>query len=372
MKKFLLTIVISLFLIIGIGNVNASDINHFYAKADNNVIFKDKVDGDAALAGQTVNSRGNILGIGFIAGETVNQYGKIEYGFIAGNNVNIKGKVKNSLYIAGNNITFDKDCSVGKDIFIAGENIILDGNIKRDINIYGTNVTIKKDVTISGNINLKSSNITIEDGVVIKGTLKYSEDAIVSIKDKDSINKIVKIKKIENKSIDTRELASSMINIVIVFLVLVILLPKSVENTTNNYLKKKTGDYIRGFGNGLLLLICLPIVCFMLLVSNIGFNLGLIFSALYLIGLYLSFIYAGIIFGNLLLVKLLKLKSNRYFSGIIGILLIKILTIIPVVGVIITLLSVTIGLNAIYCLMFNKKKEDIKVIKQDKKNKKSN
>lgn len=357
MKKLLFTLLIGVSLIFGINSINAKEINHFYSNANENITLDETINGDSALAGQNIDLKGDIQGIGFMAGETITHEGKSLYGFIAGNNINIKGEIEKSLYIAGNNIIFDKNAKIGNDAQIAGENITLEGQINRDINGYASNIVIKEGTTIKGNINLNANKITIENNVIINGTLKYNEDATISIKNKDNIGKIKTTKAEIEKKVDTKKLVSSMINIIIVFLVLVILLPKTVEKTTTNYLNKNLTGYLRSMGTGILLLICIPIICLMLLISNIGVALGLITSCIYIIGLYLSYIYSGVIFGNLLLVKLLKLNSNKYLSGIIGILLIKVLSIIPIIGVIVSVVAIIIGLDAIYRLIFTEKKK---------------
>ena len=361
MKKFIFTLILVITLITGIGTVNANEINNFYSKIDDNLTFKKDVNGDTALIGQKINSKGNIFGIGFIAGETVNAEGQIDYGFFAGNNIKIKGNIKNSLYIAGNNIIFAKTATIGKDAFIAGENITLEGNLKRNVKLYGTSINIKEGTTINGNINIKANDITIENNVIINGTLKYNEDSKINIKNKDTIKNVKTIKTKENKKINTANLLNSLFNIVVVFIVIITILPKSADKTIKAYQDKNVKSYIKSCGNGLLILVCMPIICLMLLMSNIGVNLGLILSGTYLIALYLSYIYSGLIFGDLLLVKVLNLKPNKYLNGIIGVLLIKILAIIPTVGAIVTLLSITLGLNAIYNLIIVKsKKQDSK------------
>ena len=358
MKKKIFGILIMLTLF-AIAPVEAKEINSFHMVSDDKVTFEDTVNGDSAIAGNLVDIIGNIDGIGFIAGQTVNVNGNLEYGFLAGQNVNINGQISKNIYAAGETITLSKDANIGKDLFLAGNSINLNGNIQRNINIYASTVTIKKGTTINGNITIEASNIKVEDGASIKGTLKYNEDAKNDINDNSSIGKITTYEKEKNEGFNTSEILSSILNMVVVFLSITIIIPKTLDKTNEIY-EKKNNNYIKNIGIGFLILICVPLISLILLASNIGVYLGLILVALYAIAIYLSFIISGYILGNLILVKLMKLNTNKYLSGIIGIILLKILMVIPVLSTIICLIAITLGLATIWNLLQKDEEENKK------------
>lgn len=358
MKKKIFGILIMLTLFV-IAPVEAKEINSFHMVSDDKVTFEDTVNGDSAIAGNLVDIIGNIDGIGFIAGQTVNVNGNLEYGFLAGQNVNINGQISKNIYAAGETITLSKDANIGKDLFLAGNSINLNGNIQRNINIYASTVTIKKGTTINGNITIEASNIKVEDGASIKGTLKYNEDAKNDINDNSSIGKITTYEINKDEGFNTSEILSSILNMVVVFLSITIIIPKTLDKTNEIY-EKKNNNYIKNIGIGFLILICVPLISLILLASNIGVYLGLILVALYAIAIYLSFIIAGYILGNLILVKLMKLNTNKYLSGIIGIILLKILMVIPVLSTIICLIAITLGLATIWNLLQKDEEENKK------------
>ena len=144
---------------------------------------------------------------------------------------------------------------------------------------------------------------------------------------------------------------------VIVFLVIALLLPKTISKTEEIYNDKKGKGYIRNLGIGVILLIVVPLTSLLLLISNIGVSLGLILMAIYVIAIYLSYIYSGYVLGNLLINKWLKLKSNKYIVGLIGITILKLLTYIPAIGGLVIVVSVSIGLATI--LELTKSKDEI-------------
>ena len=341
-KKIFLFLVLAACLVIT--PVSANEITNFYSDANDNVEFNENVEGDSALAGNIVDVIGNIDGIGFIAGNTVNIDGSLEYGFAAGNEVNITGHIAKSLYLAGNTINFADNSSVGRDIKIVGQKINLAGKLERHVDVVGTKITMKSGTTVYGDVNLDANNIVVEDNVTIHGTLSYNENANATISDNTMITDIEKLATVEeNNGIDANAVLSSIVNLVIVFLVISILLPQTIEKTSNLYKKPSFGLYVRNIGAGILILICIPLIAMLLLLSNIGIALGLILAALYVIALYLAYIYSGFLVGEILLIKVLKLKVNKYLSGIIGIIILKLLTLIPILGTIIGFLAITLG-----------------------------
>ncbi|MGN0992318.1 MAG: hypothetical protein ACI4PE_00025, partial [Bacilli bacterium] len=356
MKKKIFGILIMLTLFV-IAPVEAKEINNFHMVSDDNVKFEDTVNGDSAIAGNLVDIIGNIDGIGFIAGKTVNVNGNLEYGFLAGQNVNINGQISKNIYAAGQTITISKDANIGRDLFLAGDTINLNGNIQRNISIYASTVTIKEGTTINGNITIEASNIKVENGVSIKGTLKYNKDAKNDINDNSSIGKTTTYEIDKNEGFNTSEILSSILNMVVVFLIITIIIPKTLDKTNELY-ENKNNNYIKNIGIGFLILICVPLISLILLASNIGVYLGLITISLYAIAIYLSFIISGYLLGNLILVKLMKLNTNKYLSGIIGIIFLKILMVIPVLSTIICLIAITLGLATIWNLLQKDEKEE--------------
>lgn len=338
-------------------NVNAEEINKFYTNAKDNLEVKETVNGDSALAGDKILINGKLQGIGFIAGNEINIKGSLDYGFIAGNEVNIKGTINNSLYLAGNKIEFNKDSNIGKDAFIAGEEITLNGTLNRDVNIYATKITIKEGAIINNNITINATSLKIEKNVTISGTLKYNENAKTNISNKAIINNIEKIK-IENQEINTGEILASILNLVITFACISIILPQTIEKTNKLHEKQNIKNYIKNIGTGLLMLICMPLICMLLLMSNIGIAIGLILTAIYIISIYLAYVLSGYILGKLLLIKVLKLKINENLTGILGIIILKLLILIPVLGQLIALLAIALGLTNIFNLISQKESNE--------------
>ena len=352
MKRKFLILFLMVFSIFMISSVNAEDINSFYANAEQNVKMVDKVIGDSALAGALVDIDGQIEGIGFIAGQTVNVNGNLDYGFIAGQNVKVIGKINRNAYIAGSTIEFTKDASVGRDTKIVGETINLSGRFERDVDLAGTKVVLNDETIIDNNITINADEIVIAGNVTIDGTLKYNDNAKIDIKDSAAIKNIEKFKNsTKEKKVNTKDLVLSIINLIVVLLIFALLLPKAMDKTDEVYEDKKFNTYAKNFAIGILFIICVPIVSIILLASNIGTYLGLIILAIYIIALYLAYGLAGYVFGNLIFNRALKLNINRYLIIIMGIILIKLLALIPVLGGLVVIVSVAVGMATLWELV---------------------
>ena len=355
MKKRLFSILIVLAMVV-IFPVNAKEINSFYSNAGDNLSIKDTIKADSAIAGNVIDLLGNIDGIGFIAGNDVNINGTLEHGFIAGKTINVNGIIEKSAYIAGQKIVLGKDSKIKRDAILAAEKITINGNIDRDIYAGASSITIKSGSTINGNITISAKKLVIEDNTTIKGTLKYNKDAKTSVSDTSSIGK--KVTYLENEtSKDNKALITdtiiSIINMIVVFVVLATILPKTCDSLSKKHDNFKT--YLKSFGTGILVLLCVPIIALFLLISSFGTSLGIILAILYGIAIYLSFIAFSYLLGDLIINKLFKSKIHPYFVGMIGILLYKLLMFVPILNSILGIIALCVGLGAISNILIKDK-----------------
>ena len=352
MKKKIFGLILAL-MVLAIMPVSAEEINKFYAEAGDNVKVEDVVHADSAIYGNVVDLIGNLDGIGFIAGNTVNLNGNLEYAFIAGNVITVNSKVERSAYIAGNAITIDKDASIGRDLFIAGSDVNISGNLNRDVNAAGSKVVITSTAKIKGDISISADTIIVEKGAYIEGTLSYNETAKADISKESSLTsvKTYTVTEEEAKS-NVGSILISIANILVVFAVTTLVFPQDI-------LKRGKTNYLKSFGIGLLILLCTPVIAIFLLISSIGISLDLILIALYAICLYLSYITFGVLLGHLLIEKLIKKDASILLKGLIGIILLKLIVLIPAIGGMISLIAICIGLALIISLLEDKKEDKV-------------
>ena len=331
--------------------VNAETIEHFYAKAGDNIVLEDNAEASVALAGTSVEINSNVSGISAGAGEHVIFSGTADYALLAGNNVELEGTVNNDSLIIGSLVTSNTDAKFNRDVIIVGSEVNLSGEFARNVSVYATNVTIS-DVKIAGNLKVQASNITVESGD-IEGTLSYPEDSRVNINDEANINNTVKTEPLNSEEENSYlSLVSSKIwsfaCYALIFAVMCLLLPKVITKISEKHEKIDFGQGIEVFTKGLVFFILLPIVCMMLFITAIGLPLAIIGLIIYGVAIYLSTIFTAYLLGYKIWQKLFKKDMNMLVIGLLGLLVLLILNIIPGINYLVAIITVLIGLGLIY------------------------
>ena len=332
-------------------SVEAKSIDHFYGKIDNEVNLKDDVNGSTFLAGADISMKSKAEGISFMAGNKVVFEGESEYIALAGNSLEVKGLVTKDAFIAGSIVTLEKDSDLQRDVLIGGADVDIYGSIGRNISIYGSNVNIS-GATISGNVQIYATNIKVDKDTVINGNLSYPKDAEVSIAKDVVKGKIEKTKAIKTEEDGFAVMLMgefwSFLSLLIVFAVISLVIPRVFTRMHKEYDKFDFNKGLETFTKGLLFMILLPIVIFILLLMSFGIPLAFILLALYFITIYLSTIFTGYLIGYKLWQRFFNKDINMLVVGILGILVLFILSLIPGISFIVSSISMIIGIGIIY------------------------
>ena len=349
MKKLFylfLIIVMTVFII----PVKAKD--NFYA--DQDLKLNKEYDSTVFAAGNNVKATGKVDGISFIAGNNVSVENERDYLFVAGNVINIKNVTTKDAFIAGSNITIE-DSSI-RDLYIAAEQIKIDSNIDGKAYIGGNVVTI--DSTIKGDVKVSAEEIYLGEKANIEGKLIYPENCKLK---KDSEAKVSKEKKYKENDKSQKENAKAMfidfiVTILSMILIGVILLSINKKMFDDiSKLDKNASSIAKKCLLGFAFLILVPIASIILIASTIGIGLGIICILLYGIMIYVSIIPTAYFIGNWIAKDKI---DNKYLLLTISLLIIYVLRLIPIIGGIVTFLSLCFGLG-VYTY-YIKEKIDIK------------
>ena len=320
---------------------------------DDNLEVTEELNGTAFLAGTKVNVEGDIKGIGVIGGETVNIYGNQEYLVSLATTLNINGNVLNDAFLLGQDTTIKGN--INRDMYIFSSTLNIEGTINRNSYIYATTVDIKG--TINGNITINALEINIDDDAIINGTLKYNDDAIVNgLTD----NIATKTYEINTTSYSIGEYITAFvekyIRITLTAIVLIFVLEKVFKKSLEQTKDLNAKNIAILCGKGFLILIGVPIIVMMLIFSGVLLSVGVISGLIYGILVYVSNIFTAYFIATLLDKKYFKKKMNSYFLMIIGLLIIQILSIIPIIGSLISFISLVFGLGIIGNMLIEIKK----------------
>ena len=321
--------------------IRADSLN-FVAEED--VEDEKEVIGSSVIFGNNVTSNNIVEGIDMLFGNNVNFNGESDYSFILGNNVNVKGNINNDGFIFGNVIAFDEDVVINRDLVIFGSDITINGKINRDVRIYGMNVKI--DGEINGNVELKATEVII-DGK-IGGTLSYNEDAIIAIN--GEVNEVVKTEKLVADITFQDKLWNFIVDYggkLVLFLAFALFVPQLFKRIDKKNEKITVLNGFSLFGFGTLSIILIPVIFLMLLTLVFCMPLAILLLILYILAIWLSSIFTSYLVGNLIWKNFIKKEYNNYLIGLIGISIVSVLSIIPYIGTLISVVCMMIGMGII-------------------------
>lgn len=334
MKKIFLV----LLLLIPI-SVNALNIN-----VNGEVKENQEIQGSSILLGNYVENTNKVSGLDMTLGNTIKYEGESEYLLSAGNNIEINGTVKNDGFVFGNVVNFNENSIIERDLLVLASNVTISGTIKKDVTIYASTVTINGNIE---NVNIKANEIIIENANI--NNLSYNEDAVIEVKD-SQVNTTNLTEKLQSEVTIQDQIMNFIYNlggILVIFLALYLLAPKLFKKIESNNANITVLNVFSMFGFGTLSLILIPVIFILLLTITFCIPLAILLLILYVLAIWLSSIFTGYLLGYVIWTKLMKKENNPLLTGLIGIVVLNLLGIIPYIGILITVISVMIGIGVI-------------------------
>lgn len=321
----------------------------FNVSTGNDVNSGNDINGSSILAGNNVTSTNQVKGIDMLFGNNVNHKGNSDYALLAGNNVNVFGKVNNDGVIFGNLVTFDASAVVERDMFIFANSVTLNGTIHRDVTIYAASVIVN-DAEIKGNVKIYATTIEVNDNTVVVGDLSYNEDAEATISNTASIGNITLLEQmIKELSLEQRiwNLITGYCGVLFIFVAIALFVPALFKRIQDKNEKPSAISILSLLGYGALGLIAIPLVFIVLCYLVLGVPLAFLLLILYILVIWLSSLFTGYLYGHLIWQNFIKKEPNILLIGLIGITLNVILTAIPVVGNLFTVISLMLGVGIV-------------------------
>lgn len=310
-------------------------------QGDNIVLTKDRVvDKDYFAAGNSVTLEGTVNGDAYLAG----------------GNIVINGTVNGDLLAAGGNI--DVRGTVTGNIRAAGGNLIISGNVGRNISIAGGNINFSPGANVAGNLALAGGQITLSPQATVDGNLTYFSSNPATISQEATISGQVSqnIPDRKPKEEAKREIGAlfsfftvaSFILASIIGIILIKLLP--------NYFARISGVIVNkpwvSLGIGLLTIIVFPVVFMLLMFTIIGIPIAIFLAFVLAVLLYLAKIFVAFVIGELILRRFSK-NTGRIWAFLLGLVIYYVVTLIPVIGWLISVIAALMGLGAILIARMN-------------------
>lgn len=336
--------------------VLAKEVNAFKFTFENNFEFLDNINGSSLILGNNINDKATVKGINTILANNIKTSGTSDYILYLGNSINISSQVLNDGVIIANEVEFSNEATINRDLVILASEVTLKGTFNRDVTIYANQVEID-EANILGNIKIQANEIEIDHKVNVLGVLKYNDNALIENESNNIKTETFKIQTNEKTTLEkTKDYLWNFIAKVFILLVLVFLVPKLLNKIEKEQSNKDA--IIKNIGVGLLSIIVIPFILLILLFSKVSFLVALIGLMVYITFIVLAPIMASYVLGSLLWQKYIGKKPTLYLKGFLGLSIYYLISLIPYLGSVITLLFVLYGFGCLITIFkANRKKK---------------
>jgi len=307
------------------------------------------VDGNAFIIGKEVTISGEIGGDLFVLADKLNINGGYIYSniFACANEITVNGVVYD-IYAVCNNFNLESNGFIYRDMRVSASNININGKVRRNAFLAANNITFveSSDPLIYGNLEYSAkSEFDIPEGIVAGATTYNKED--ISDTNSESTASIILS--------HVLDLLKTLLYTLIIALILLWLTPNFIEKVS----KMSVGKSFAALGIGLGAFIAFFIFIFIsifLLISVVGSPIFIIGMFVAMLVAYIGNAIASIFFGKLL-TKLFKVEGKVKFMlfTLLAALIIWAISLIPVVGGILTFLIWLFGIGTLIINLFNKK-----------------
>lgn len=313
------------------------------------------INGDVWAAARIISISGLVDNSVMAIAQTINISGDIGHAVrVAGETVNISGNIAGDLFVAGNEI-------------IIADNVHIKGIVDGDIKGGGGEITIGSKV--GGDINLEVSELTILSTADIKGSLTYIGENRAVVHTGAQINGITTHKLPEAKEDQSETFFLALLSSIktkfigflmalLAGLLIILIAPKRLASIAES-ISSRPGP---SAGWGALILFVTPIAAIVICITIIGLPVGLIALALWGIAIYLAQIPVGLFLGQWIISHFRDVEDNRgIMIGALatGLIILKLLSLIPHLGFIIGLVVILFGLGSVTATIRRQKPEII-------------
>ncbi|MES2225873.1 MAG: hypothetical protein V4480_03620 [Patescibacteria group bacterium] len=333
--------------------------------ADTQVVISTPVSADLSALGGSIDVYAPVAGNVLALGGTVLVEKPVEHSVrAAGGRVIVSGSAGGDVATAGGSVTITGTSS---NIFALGGTVNSTGGSTGDVTLYGANVNLAG--TYGGNVTVIASNrFTLGDETHIKGNLRYNAPQQIVVPAGSSIAGAVTYTG-SYSYVPTNEEARryAVAGAGIFFIVRVLagmivagliagLFPQFANAVIDFVVPRGARRIVLSGLLGFALFVATPILILLLFISFVGAGLAFVFGPLYLLLALLAYVFAGILVGAVLRkFVLFRLRGYTLFTwkdAVIGTIVLHLIALIPVVGLILTLLLTAISAGSIAALSY--------------------
>jgi cytoskeletal protein CcmA (bactofilin family) len=331
-------------------------VGNLYAAAGTGTVGG-QVTGDVLAVGGTLSLSGAVGGDVFSLGGTVQVLGPVGGDVrIAGGTVSVNDRVGGDLVVAGGTVHVLPGAVIQGDLIVAAGQVVVDGSVAGSVRMVGGMLAING--TVAGDVRARADQqITLGSSSQIRGALNYSSQKAVQMDAGAVVGGKITYRQINAVSIDQRAPQRVMWAIVglvtgmelLAALGLCALIMWRWRRQALELLTEARDAFWPSLGRGIAYGILVPIAAILLLVSFVGSLPGIVLILIYVVSLILTKALGGMLFGAWLMQILQKRQTMHltWLSALGGVFILRVVSLIPVVGWIISLAAMLVTFGVI-------------------------
>lgn len=310
------------------------------------------VNGDLYAAGGDVMIDGVVNGDVIVAGAKVILSGTVaQDARVMGAQVTVSGTIGRNATLAGVDLHLTETAKIRENLIAGGGHVQLEGPIGRDARVGAWRATLSNE--IERDLIVAAESVRLTSKASVGGRLRYWGEAAPSIDEEATVRGPITQRRLpEGWSVERARqglvgirLTAAFIGFVstlILGLVLLRVYPVFAGRVTATIRERPTAT----LGWGAVALIATPVVALSFVVTLFALPIGVLLLALYGATVYLARVYAITYVGQIL-IRRQEDSSSLAWPFVAGLVLYSVLSLIPVVGGLLTLLTVLFGLGAL-------------------------
>lgn len=344
---------------------------HFFA--GERMSLNDNYIGDVYVAGEEVTINGNITGDLLVAASTVTINGEItgDLRALAGDTY-LNGTVGDDISLAGNKVYLSQDSSVKGSVMLACASANLEGSVGGNV-LVGAEA-LKIAGLIQGNVRAGTEELTITDETTIYGylTANYTKSQSIAPQARimgeknieqtvaEKSEKVIKTDKAYTYGFMVGKFIWSSLTLYVLACVLLYLFSPHFSQLATQINNK----FLASLGVGFAYLLVAPVTTFIILVTALGSRIAILHFLVYLLLLNVARFPAAFFLGKKFFALLKKEKVNQYLMLLVGVLLYRLIMVIPKVGWIAAFVVFLAGLGSILQYFVSRVAQNQKVMKK--------
>lgn len=326
------------------------------------IVVTAPVNGDLSAIGGSIVSAAPVSGDELLFAGSISSRSRVHGDFRAlGWSINIENPIGGDLVVLGYSVR-DLDRASGSTLIIAA-NTTLENGASGPVTIYGNNVSLAGDfadnvtivasgrvalaasTTIAGKLSYESPEETIiPASVKISGGVEYTNASYLPDAGTSRILTFISMGFF---------LFVRILGALILAGLLAGLFPKLSEDVANRAYTRRSRDILLTTLLGFAILVATPIFLIILSLTFVGIGIALLLFILYFLMALLSVVYAGIFLGGVLARRFALRSTILWRDGVLGMLILSLVTLIPTVGFFAVLLLTLFSAGALLQIFFN-------------------